>query len=219
MKKQLYLNFIYSKWILLMGGIMIVINLVVTLGNAYMNLQPLIQFLNLLNIIIMVYTLSSMQNIHTMVTKNDSYHFLYALPIQKADILKADYIYHSLMLVFTAVIFSSSVMISQDYHLYYGLVMLVGISLIMMSLYNIMFAQTWVQNIYIKIVFYAIPIGIMYMFHVMPLNNYFIYDLDLGTGWEFYLFVMPFIAAGAGIIVYITSYYYARRQIIRSDII
>lgn len=219
MKKQLYLNFSYTKWIWILGVIIIVINLLTALGPSYMNQQPFIQFVNLLNIIVMVYILSSVQNIHMLISKNDSYHFLYALPIHKTDIIKGDYFYHAVMLVFTGVVFSTYVMINQDYHLYYGIVMIIGLSLIMMSIYLVMFASDWMDNAYIRYIIYFTPLFILFLFHFMPLHNTFSYDLNLGSPWEFYLFIMPFIVLGIGIIVYTASYYYAKIRIIKSDII
>lgn len=219
MKKQLYLNFSYSKWIWLFGGVMIIVNLTLTAFQSADNIQPLIEIINILNIIALGYTMSSMQSIHARIRENDSHQFLYALPVRKSEILRADCIYHIIMLLFTVAVFSSYVTIGHKYHLYYGLLMLVGASLFMMSLYNIMFSQTWIQNVYIKTFIYFIPLGIIFMFHVMPLNNTFIYDLDLGAAWEFYLFRIPFIVLVAGALVYAVSYYFAKKKIIKSDII
>lgn len=219
MKKQLYLNFNYSKWIWYLGGAMILINLLTAAAQPSANMQPFIQFVNLLNIIVIVYTISSIQNIHTLISKNDSYHFLYALPIHKADILKADYIYHIVMLIFTTAIFSTHLMIEQDYHLYYGIVMIIGVSLIMMSIYLMIFSNYWMDSSYIKYFIYFTPLAIIFMFHFMPLDNTFIYDLHLGVAWNFYLFTLPFIVLGIGIIVYTASYYYGKKQIVKSDVI
>lgn len=218
MKKQLYLNLMYSKWIWMMGGIMIVINLLAAFSQSLINLQPFMPFVNLLNLIVMVYTISSVQNVHTLITKNDSHHFLYSLPIRKTDILKADYIYHVLMLVFTVAVFSTYVIIGHDYHLYYGLVMIMGVSLIMMSIYLIIFANSWMDSAIIRYIIYFLPLFIIYMFHFMPLNNTVTDNIDLGIGWDIYRFTFPFIVLGAGIIVYIASYFYGRRKIVKSDI-
>ncbi|KKK32953.1 hypothetical protein WN59_12990 [Salinicoccus sediminis] len=219
MKKQLYLNLMYSKWIWMMGGIMIVINLLAAFSQSLINLQPFMPFVNLLNLIVMVYTISSIQNIHTLITKNDSHHFLYSLPIRKTDILKADYIYHALMLVFTVAVFSTYVIIGHDYHLYYGLVMIMGASLIMMSIYLIIFANSWLDSAILRYIIYFLPLFIIYMFHFMPLNNTVIHNIDLGIGWDIYRFVLPFIVLGAGIIVYAASYLYGRKKIVKSDIV
>ncbi len=218
MKKQLYLNLMYSKWIWMMGGIMIVINLLAAFSQSLINLQPFMPFVNLLNLIVMVYTISSVQNVHTLITKNDSHHFLYSLPIRKTDILKADYIYHVLMLVFTVAVFSTYVIIGHDYHLYYGLVMIMGVSLIMMSIYLIIFANSWMDSAIIRYIIYFLPLFIIYMFHFMPLHNTVTDNIDLGIGWDIYRFTFPFIVLGAGIIVYIASYFYGRRKIVKSDI-
>src|SRR5699024_2593656 len=118
------------------------------------------------------------------ITKNDSHHFLYSLPIRKTDILKADYIYHALMLVFTVAVFSTYVIIGHDYHLYYGLVMIMGVSLIMMSIYLIIFANLWMDSAIIRYIIYFLPLFIIYMFHFMPLHNTVTDNIDLGIGWD-----------------------------------
>jgi|GEM_PF-5039331 len=219
MKKQLYLNLMYSKWIWLMGGIMIVINLLVAFTQSFINMQPFMPFVNLLNIIVMVYTISSILNIDMRLSKNNSHLFLFSLPIRKKDILKADFVYHALMLVFTVAVFSTYVIIGHDYHLYYGLVMIMGVSLIMMSVYLLIFTSVWMDIPFIRYSIYYVPLFIIYMFHFMPLDNTVTHNIDLGIGWDIYRFVLPFIVLGIGIIVYAASYLYGRKRIVKSDIV
>src|SRR5699024_2530073 len=114
--------------------------------------------------------------------------------------------------------FSTYVIIGHDYHLYYGLVMIMGVSLIMMSIYLIIFANSWMDSAIIRYIIYFLPLFIIYMFHFMPLHNTVTDNIDLGIGWDIYRFTFPFIVLGAGIIVYIASYFYGRRKIVKSDI-
>ncbi|WP_017549458.1 hypothetical protein [Salinicoccus carnicancri] len=219
MKKQLYLNLMYSKWIWVMGAIMISINLLTAFGQSIINLQPLMPFVNLLNIIVMVYTISSILNIDMRLSKNNSHRFLFSLPTRKKDILKAGFVYHAFMLVFTAAVFSTFVIIGHDYHLYYGLVMITGVSLIMMSIYLLIFTSVWMDIPYIRYIIYYVPLFIVYMFHFMPLDNTVTQNIDLGIGWDIYRFIFPFIVLGIGTIVYAASYLYGRKKIVKSDIV
>lgn len=62
MKKQLYLNLSYSKWIWYLVSVSLLKSVDRFWPVICVNLQPLIQFLTVLNVVGIVFTISSVQN-------------------------------------------------------------------------------------------------------------------------------------------------------------
>ena len=134
MGKQLYLNLFQSKWIWYLGIFTILMNLLTALSFSDYR-GSLMPFINIINGIAVVYTTSAYLNIHYMLKSDANHYFFFTLPNTKRNIIKGDYIYYMVMLALTAAIFGSYMTIIQETYYLYGFVMLIGMSLIVMSLY------------------------------------------------------------------------------------
>ena len=218
MDKQLYLNFIFTKGIGYFGLATIVLNLIARMVSTSIDLASVMPFINLINLIAIVVTLSSILNVHWQMAKNNSHFFFYTMPNRKVSILKGDYVYNLIMLVFTAIIFITYTFINEDYFLFYSLTIFTGLALIMLSLYHYLFSITWMRGLVIKFILFFIPLVFIIMFYHMPLRNTVEMNLSLGAAWEVYLYEIPFYVLGAGVILYALSFVAARKNIVKKDI-
>lgn len=217
MGKQLYLNLFQSKWIWYLGIFTILMNLLTALSFSDYR-GSLMPFINIINGIAVVYTTSAYLNIHYMLKSDANHYFFFTLPNTKRNIIKGDYIYYMVMLALTAAIFASYMTITQETYYLYGYVMLIGMSLIVMSLYYLGFGKHWLRYLTTGYVIYGVPMLMAYLFHFMPLVNVNQLDREL-PGMDFYLYHLPFYTLAAGMVLFIISYAMNQRNITKHDMV
>ncbi|WP_031545044.1 ABC-2 transporter permease [Salinicoccus luteus] len=217
MGKQLYLNLFQSKWIWYLGISTILINLLMALSLSDYR-GSLMPFINVLNVIAVVYTTSAYLNIHYMLKSDDSHYFYFSLPNTKRNIIRGDYIYYMVMMVLTAAIFGSYMAITQETYYLYGFMMLMGVSLIVMSLYYLGYGKYWLRYLSTGYVIYGVPMLMTLLFHFMPLVN--VNQLDRRMpGMDFYLYELPIYTLAVGIVLFIISYAITQRNITKHDMV
>ena len=183
MGKQLCLNLFQSKWIWYLGIFTILMNLLTALSFSDYR-ESLMPFINVVNGIAVVYTTSAYLNIHYMLKSDDNHYFFFTLPNTKRNIIRGDYIYYMVMMVLTAAIFGSYMAITQETYYIYGFMMLIGMSLMVMSLYYFGFGKHWLRYLSTGYVIYGVPMLMTYLFHFMPLVNVN-YLTENCPGWIF----------------------------------
>ncbi|GAA3722477.1 hypothetical protein [Salinicoccus jeotgali] len=204
MNKQLYLNMFLSKWIWYFGMSVIFINLFTTIFISDYK-EVLMPFIDLLNIIAVLYTTSSYLSIHHMMKQDGNHHFYFSLPNTKRNIITGDYLYYILMMALTTAIFGSYMTLTQTTYYAYGFVMLMGISLIMMSFYYLGFAKYWLRYLFTGYFIYGVPMVLTWLFHFMPLVNISQMDKNM-PGMNFYLYHLPVYTIVFAIMLLILSY-------------
>lgn len=215
MVNQIKLNFKMTRWILTLAVFTVAVNIVSMVLHEF----SMMWFVNILNVFTVVNTLSVLQESHRKYGVNESYRLYYTMPLKKVEILKADYATNIIMMIVSSCIFITWA-ISTDYlALSYGMMMIIGMSLIMNSIYHVMFVSDWFKNISVKeFCLSIIPFLVIFSLHFMPFKNIFDNNLNLPEILIFYFIRLPFIVLGVGLMMYIVSYYVAKRKIIQTDI-
>jgi hypothetical protein len=215
MANQIKLNFKMSRWILILSTFTVAVNII----SMVLHELSIVWFVNILNVVTIVNTLIVLQESHRKYEVNKSYRLYYTMPLKKLDILKADYATNTIMMIVSFCIFITWAIATDYLVLSYGMIMIIGISLIMNSIYHIIFVNDWFNNISIKeFCLSIIPLLIVLMLHFMPFKNIYDRNLNLPEVITFYFTRLPFIVLGVGLVIYIVSYYVAKRKIIQTDI-
>lgn len=215
MINQLKLNFKMTRWIFILAAITLLINIV----YMFFNLPGAMLLLNLLNWITIVSLLMINVEVYRVLSQNESYRIYFSLPVKKISIVNADYLTYVIGQILTVLVFSTWILAVYDFSLIYGLVMIIGVGLIINSVYQYVYARKWFKVVSnATSIVYVIPILIVWMFYFMPLRNVVDMNLDLGSWWDFYLTKVPFILIIVGLVMMLISYYGARKIITKTDI-
>ncbi|MCG1008998.1 hypothetical protein J4760_02905 [Salinicoccus sp. ID82-1] len=217
MYKQLVLNLFHSRWIWYVGIATIIINVITALLPS--DVQPIIlQFTSILNLLSIIFTTSSYLSIHDFMRKNNNHHFFYTLPNSKKEMLKGEYVYYIMMLLLTSLIIGSYLATIKEMYYIYGFIMIIGVSLIVMSLYYLGFAKYWMRHVFTGYFLYAVPMILTYMFHFLLVRNINEMNLDLPS-YEMVLYHTSFYTLAIGIIMFVATYFINRRNITKYDMI
>lgn len=215
MINQIKLNLKVTRWILFLAAVTVTVNVV----SIFLHEIPVMWLINLLNIITIVNTLFLIQEAHRKYAVNESYQLYYTLPVKKTDILRADYLTNIIMIILSAIIFITWAFSTDYLVLSYGMVMIIGINLIMNSVYHWIFVNQWFSNITLKAVLFSlIPLLVVLSVHFMPLKNIFDRNLNLYGTVSFYFTQLPFVVLGIGLLSYAISYWIAKNKIKQTDI-
>lgn len=215
MINQIKLNLKMSRWIFIIAAVTLFINIIYIFFNVP-GAEPL---LNLLNWITIISLLMINLEVYRVLDQNESYRIYFSLPVKKISIVNADYLTYVIGLILTSIVFSTWMLATNALPLTYGLVMIIGVSLVINSIYQYLYSLRWFKVVSNAIsIVYLIPILIVWMFYFMPLRNTVDMNLNLGSGWDFYLTKVPFIVITVGIIMLIVSYYSARKIVTETDI-
>ncbi|MCD2137633.1 ABC-2 transporter permease [Salinicoccus halitifaciens] len=218
MDKHFYLKLVYSKWTLIFTAIVIVLNLASALlldpGTA--GLMPV---LNLANVFIVLYLTANYMNVHVLMTYNKSHEFFMALPVNKKEFIRTDYIFHIFMTLLSILVIFTFSLVHDGFHHLFGMIMITGVNLLIASLYYTFFAAEWFKNVNIMVALYLVPMGFTFMFYYMPMLNLLGADLSMIPQWEFILYTLPYFVLAAGILTFAVTYFTAQRQAARSDVI
>lgn len=218
MNKHFYLKLNYSRWTLIFTAIVVILNLAATLFSGLEH-PAFISVTSIANLFIVLYLTANYINVHMLMSYNKSHDFYMALPGNKKDTIKSDYMFHLLMtLLSIIVIFTYSLAVGEFYNLF-GMVMITGVNLLIASVYYALFAREWFKNVNVKVVLYLVPMGFTYMFYYMPLTNVTEGNLEMGTMWNFILYVLPYIILGLGILAYGITYFTTQKKAVRHDVI
>lgn len=217
MYKQLVLNLFHSKWIWYLGITIIVGNIITALLPSDMQ-SVILEFTTLLNMIAIIFTTSSYLSIHDLMRKNNTHHFFYTLPNTKKEILKGEYLYYFMMLLLTSLIIASFLATDKEIYYIYGFIMIIGVSLIVMSVYYLGFVKYWMRYVFTGYFLYSIPIILAYMFHFLLIRNINEMDLNLPI-YEAFLHHIAFYTFGTGVIMFIMTYFINLRKITKYDMI
>ena len=217
MNKHFYLKLIYSKWTLIFTAVVVVLNLT-ALFSAFEH-AAFVSVISLANLFIVVYLTANYMNVHILMSYNKSHEFFMALPLNKKEMIKTDYMFHLLMtLLSIIVIFTYSLAIGEFYNLF-GMIMITGVNLLIASFYYTTFARDWFKNVNIKVVIYLVPMGFTYMFYFMPLINLVNTGIEINAFWNFTLYTLPYIILGLGILAYAVTYFTTQKKAVRHDVV
>lgn len=218
MNKHFYLKLIYSKWTLISTAVVVALNLAAAL---FLNTEAsaLMSVINLANLFIVLYLTANYMNVHMLMSYNKSHEFFMALPANKKDIIRTDYMFHIFMTLLSILVIFTFSLIQDGFHHLFGMIMITGVSLLIASLYYMVFAREWFKNVNVSVALYLVPMGFTFMFYYMPLMNLAGEDLTAIPHWEFILYTLPYIVLAAGVLAFIITYFSAQRQAVRNDII
>lgn len=217
MNKHFYLKLIYSKWTLIFTAVVVVLNLT-ALFSGFEH-EAFVSVISLANLFIVVYLTANYINVHILMSYNKSHEFFMALPVNKKEMIKTDYMFHLLMtLLSIIVIFTYSLAIGEFYNLF-GMIMITGVNLLIASFYYTTFARDWFKNVNIKVVIYLVPMGFTYMFYFMPLINLVNTGIEINAFWNFTLYTLPYIILGLGILAYAVTYFTTQKKAVRHDVV
>lgn len=220
MNKHFYLKLIYSKWTLIFTAVVVVLNLTAALYSGVHH-AAFLSVINVANFFIVMYLTANYMNVHMLMSYNKSHEFFMALPVNKKDFIKSDYMFHLLMtLLSIVVIFTYSLANGEFYHLF-GMIMITGVNLLIASFYYTTLVQDGFKNINIKVIIYLVPMGFTYMFYFMPLMNLDGAANDFSTipFWHFTLYTLPYIVLALGILAYVITYFTTQKQSVKNDLI
>lgn len=218
MYKHFYLKLFYSRWTLYPAAAVITLNLLTAMFFDSGN-QAVMSLVNLANLFIVMYLTANYMNIHMLMSYNKNHIFYMALPGNKKDLIKSDYMFHLLMtLLSIVVIFTFSLAHGAFYNLF-GMIMITGVNLLIASFYYTTFVQDWFRNINLKVIIFLVPMGSTFMLYYMPLINVTEGGLEMNAMWNFILYVLPYIVLGLGILAYIITYFTNQKKAVKHDII
>ena len=103
MNKHFYLKLIYSKWTLIFTAVVIVLNLTAALFSGVHH-GAFISVIGLANLFIVIYLTANYMNVHILMSYNKSHEFYMALPVNKKEIIKSDYMFHLLMTLLSIIV-------------------------------------------------------------------------------------------------------------------
>ncbi len=218
MNKHFHLKLIYSKWTLIFTAIVIAMNLSAALFLDT-GIPGLLSVINLSNIFIVMYLTANYMNVHMLMSYNKSHEFFMALPANKKDVIRTDYMFHLFMTLLSLLVVFTYSLVLGEFHFLFGMIMITGVSLLISSLYYTVFAQEWFKNVNITVVLYLVPMGFTFMFYYMPLMNLAGADLSSIPQWTFILYTLPYFVLAAGVAAFIVTYFTAQKQASRHDII
>lgn len=217
MNKHFYLKLIYSKWTLIFTAVVVVLNLT-ALFSGFEH-AAFVSVISLVNLFIVVYLTANYMNVHILMSYNKSHEFFMALPVNKKEMIKTDYMFHLLMtLLSIIVIFTYSLAIGEFYNLF-GMIMITGVNLLIASFYYTTFARDWFKNVNWKVVIYLVPMGFTFMFYFMPLMNLVNTGIEINAFWNFTLYTLPYIILGLGILAYAVTYFTTQKKAVRHDVV
>lgn len=217
MNKHFYLKLTYSKWTLIFTAAVIAMNLAALFLNAVP--AALMSVINLANLFIVMYLTANYMNVHVLMSYNKSHEFFMALPVNKKDIIRTDYMFHAFMTLLSIFVIFTFSLIQEGFHHLFGMIMITGVSLLIASLYYTVFVREWFRNVNVTVVLYLVPMGFTFMFYYMPLMNLAGDDLSSIPHWEFILYTLPYFVLAAGVAAFIITYFTSQRQTVRNDII
>jgi len=220
MNKHFYLKLIYSKWTLVFTAVVIVLNLTAALFSG-MNHAASASVISLANLFIVIYLTSNFMNVHILMSYNKSHEFFMALPVNKKDFIKTDYMFHLMMTLLSIVVIFTYSLTNGEFYNLFGMIMITGVNLLIASFYYMTFVQDGFKNINIKVIIYLVPMGFTFMFYFMPLINLDGAANDYSTipFWNFILYTLPYIILALGIIAYIITYFTTQKQSVKNDLI
>lgn len=215
MVNQIKLNFKMSRWIFILAAVTLLINII----YMFVDVPGVVPLLNLLNWFSILTLLVVNTEIYRVMAQNETYRIYFSLPVKKTKIVNADYLTYVIALVSVAIVFLTWILAVYNLSLIYGLVMIIGMGLVVNSVYQYLYARAWFKVVSTATCFiYIIPHLIVWMFYFMPLRNTVDMNLNLGSGWDFYLTKIPFIVIVVGLIMMVISYYVARKNVTKTDI-
>lgn len=218
MNKHFYLKLIYSKWTLIFTAVVIVLNLTAALFSGVHH-AAFVSVIGLANLFIVIYLTANYMNVHILMSYNKSHEFYMALPVNKKEIIKSDYMFHLLMTLLSIIVIFTYSLASGEFYNLFGMIMITGVNLLIASVYYTTFARDWFKNVNVKVIIYLIPMGFTYMFYFMPLANLVNTDIEINSIWNFILYTLPYIILGLGILAYAITYFTTQKQSVKNDLI
>lgn len=218
MNKHLYLKLIYSKWTLIFTAGVIVLNLTAALYSGVHH-AAFLSVINVANFFIVMYLTANYMNVHILMSYNKSHEFFMALPVNKKDFIKSDYMFHLLMTLLSIVVIFTYSLANGEFYNLFGMIMITGVNLLITSFYYTTFVRDWFKNVNWKVVIYLVPMGFTFMFYFMPLMNLVNTGIEINAFWNFTLYTLPYIILGLGILAYVITYFTTQKQSVKNDLI
>lgn len=218
MNKHLYLKLIYSKWTLIFTAVVIVLNLTAALYSGVHH-SAFLSVINVANFFIVMYLTANYMNVHILMSYNKSHEFFIALPVNKKDFIKSDYMFHLLMTLLSIVVIFTYSLANGEFYNLFGMIMITGVNLLITSFYYTTFVRDWFKNVNWKVVIYLVPMGFTFMFYFMPLMNLVNTGIEINAFWNFTLYTLPYIILGLGILAYVITYFTTQKQSVKNDLI
>ncbi|MFC3474713.1 hypothetical protein [Salinicoccus sesuvii] len=150
--------------------------------------------------------------------KNNNHHFFFTLPNTKRIMFQGDYLYYAIMILFTSLIIASYLATDKEMYYIYGFMMLIGVSLIVMSVYYLGFSKHWMRYVFNGYILYSVPMILTYIFHFLLVRNINEMNLNL-PNYETFLYQISYYTLAIGIIVFIATYFINRRNVTKYDMI
>ena len=142
-----------------------------------------------------------------------------ALPVNKKDFIKTDYMFHLMMTLLSIVVIFTYSLANGEFYNLFGMIMITGVNLLITSFYYTTFVRDWFKNVNWKVVIYLVPMGFTFMFYFMPLMNLVNTGIEINAFWHFTLYTMPHIILGLGILAYVITYFTTQKQSVKNDLI
>lgn len=218
MNKHFYLKLTYSKWTLIFTAVVVVLNLITALYSGVHH-AAFVSVIGLANLFIVIYLTANYMNVHILMSYNKSHEFFMALPVNKKEIIKSDYMFHLLMTLLSIVVIFTYSLANGEFYNLFGMIMITGVNLLIASFYYTTFTRDWFKNINIKVIIYLVPMGFTFMFYFMPLANLVNTGIEINAFWNFILYTLPYIILGLGILAYIITYFTNQKKAVKHDII
>ena len=150
---------------------------------------------------------------------NKSHEFFMALPVNKKELIKTDYMFHLMMTLLSIIVIFTYSLANGEFYSLFGMIMITGVNLLIASFYYTTFARDWFKNINMKVIIYLVPMGFTYMFYFMPLMNVTGSNMEMNALWNFILYTLPFIILGLGILAYVITYFTTQKKTVTHDVV
>ena len=215
MINQIKLNVKVTKGIWIFAVVSLLVNIIyIAVGDMLAKELP-----NLLTLLSVSLVLSSQLEYHRLYKQNEVYRLYFTMPVEKKDLIRADYLYHLMMIVSVCALFTTWAFATNQLYMMPFLAVITGLSFILSSVYLYQYGREWFRAVSGSVsVLHLIFFIVTMMFYFWPLKNTAEMKLNLGEGWVFYLNALPFILIVIGVSATIWSYFTVTRNITKTDI-
>src|SRR5699024_12059337 len=86
-------------------------------------------------------------NVHILMSYNKSHEFFMALPVNKKELIKTDYMFHLMMTLLSIIVIFTYCLANGEFYNLYGMIIITAVNLLLASVCYTTFASDWVKNV------------------------------------------------------------------------